>query len=80
MEETDSNREPGILPTTLVTQLAPPLLHQGNAHLNKRDLLGFRQGLVVHLVGATLGKAEGELWVVQHDVEPSTYSARAPAP
>ena len=81
MEETNSNREPGILPTTLVTQLAPPLLHQGNAHLNKRDLPGFRQGLVVvHLVGARLGEAEGELWVVQHDVELSTCSARAPAP
>ena len=81
MEETDSNREPGILPTTLVTQLAPPLLHQGNAHLNRRDLPGFRQGLVVvYLVGARLGEAEGELWVVQHDVELSTCSARAPAP
>ena len=81
MEETDSNREPGILPTTLVTQLAPPLLHQGNAHLNKRDLPGFRQGLVVvHLVGARLEQTEGKLWVVQQDVDPSTCSARAPAP
>ena len=39
MEETDSNREPGILPTTLVTQLASSLLHQGNAHLKERLLV-----------------------------------------